>query len=164
MNALIQTWKCSNRFAVCRFRYIKSELFQAARYEPRREKKKPWAPGTFRRINFSVGMPDPLIRPHSSTSSFWFCKLHVITKTCLYNFDPLKPHFYIVKLGLVGVYIILFTSAQKHRLWVLVRNASLRRFSRVPTIYVLSRNMKISESFYLKIFSFFSGKIFSTFE
>ena len=22
-----------------------------------------------------------------------------ITKTCLYNFDPLKPHFYIVKLG-----------------------------------------------------------------
>ena len=28
-----------------------------------------------------------------------------ITKTCLYNFDPLKPHFYIVKLGLTGVYI-----------------------------------------------------------
>ena len=22
-----------------------------------------------------------------------------ITKTYLYNFDPLKPHFYIVKLG-----------------------------------------------------------------
>ena len=29
-----------------------------------------------------------------------------ITKTCLYNFDPLKPHFYIVKLGFRGVYII----------------------------------------------------------
>ena len=29
-----------------------------------------------------------------------------ITKTCLYNFDPLKPHFYIVKLGFTGVYII----------------------------------------------------------
>ena len=27
-------------------------------------------------------------------------------KTCLYNFDPLKPHFYIVKLGFTGVYII----------------------------------------------------------
>ena len=25
-----------------------------------------------------------------------------ITKTCLYNFDPLKPHFYIVKLGFTG--------------------------------------------------------------
>ena len=29
-----------------------------------------------------------------------------ITKTCLYNFDPLKRHFYTVKLGFTGVYII----------------------------------------------------------
>ena len=29
----------------------------------------------------------------------------LITKTCLYNFDPLKPHFHIVKLGFTGVYI-----------------------------------------------------------
>ena len=29
-----------------------------------------------------------------------------ITKTYLYNLDPLKPHFYIVKLGFTGVYII----------------------------------------------------------
>ena len=28
-----------------------------------------------------------------------------ITKTCLYNFDPIKPHFYTVKLGFIGVYI-----------------------------------------------------------
>ena len=28
-----------------------------------------------------------------------------ITKTCLYNFDPLKPHFYMVKLGFTGLYI-----------------------------------------------------------
>ena len=51
-----------------------------------------------------------------------------ITKTCLYNFDPLKPHFYIVKLGFTGVYIIFLISALKLRLWVLVRTASLRRF------------------------------------
>ena len=51
-----------------------------------------------------------------------------ITKTCLYNFDPLKPHFYIVKLGFTGVYIIFLISSQKHRLWVLVRTASPRRF------------------------------------
>ena len=31
-------------------------------------------------------------------------------KTCLYNFDPLKPHFYIVKLGFTGVYIIFLIS------------------------------------------------------
>ena len=34
-----------------------------------------------------------------------------ITKTYLYNFDPLKPHFYIVKLGFTGVYIIFLISA-----------------------------------------------------
>ena len=30
----------------------------------------------------------------------------------LYNFDPLKPHFYIEKLGFTGVYIIFLISAQ----------------------------------------------------
>ena len=35
-----------------------------------------------------------------------------ITKTYLYNFDPMKPHFYIVKLGFTGVYIIFLISAQ----------------------------------------------------
>ena len=55
------------------------------------------------------------------------CFIHVvlITKTCLYNFDPsplnpLKPHFYIVKLEFTGINIIFFISVQKHRLWVLV--------------------------------------------
>ena len=51
-----------------------------------------------------------------------------ITKTYLYNVDPHKLHFYIVKLGFTGVYIIFLISAQKHRLWVLVRTASSRRF------------------------------------
>ena len=50
-----------------------------------------------------------------------------ITKTYLYNSDPLKPHFYIAKLGFTGVYIIFLISAQKHRLWVLVRTASSNR-------------------------------------
>ena len=44
--------------------------------------------------------------PHSSDT-----RPH-ITKTCLYNFDPLKPHLYIVKLGFTGVYIIFLISAQ----------------------------------------------------
>ena len=52
----------------------------------------------------------------------------IITKTYLYKFDPFKPHFYIVKLGFTGVYIIFLISAQNHRLWVLVRTASPRRF------------------------------------
>ena len=82
-----------------------------------------------------------------------------ITKTCLYNFDSHKPHFYIVKLEFTGVYIIFlillkntdcgYSFAKKHRLWVLVRTASPRRFQRVPTIYVLSRNMKNIRFFFL---------------
>ena len=35
-----------------------------------------------------------------------------ITKTYLYNFDPLKPHFYIVKLGFTMVYIIFLISTE----------------------------------------------------
>ena len=57
--------------------------------------------------------PDPPLGP-----------LPNFTKTYLYNFDPLKPHFYVVKLGCKGVYIIFLISVQKHRLWVLVRTAS----------------------------------------
>ena len=53
-----------------------------------------------------------------------FLQLVIITKTRLYYFDPLKPHFYIVKLGFTGVYIIFLIFAQKHRLWVLVKTAS----------------------------------------
>ena len=30
---------------------------------------------------------------------------------------PLKPYFYIERLGFTGVYIIFLISAQKHRLW-----------------------------------------------
>ena len=35
-----------------------------------------------------------------------------IMKTYLYNFDPLKPRFNIVKLGFTRIYIILLISAQ----------------------------------------------------
>ena len=33
-------------------------------------------------------------------------------KTRLYNFDPLKPHFYTVKLGFTGVYFLFLISAK----------------------------------------------------
>ena len=73
-----------------------------------------------------------------------------ITKTRLYNFDPLKPHFYIVKLGFTGVYIIFLISAQKHRLWVLVRTAVLTSthniyFNEYPQYIFWAEIWKISE-------------------
>ena len=40
---------------------------------------------------------------------------------------PLIPHFYIVKLGVQG-YSFFLIFALKHRLWLLVRTASMRRF------------------------------------
>ena len=67
-----------------------------------------------------AGHPPSLIRVFATRMN--------ITKTHLYSFDPLKPHFYIVKLGFTGVYVIFLISAQKHRLLVLVRTASPRRF------------------------------------
>ena len=59
---------------------------------------------------------------HEEIASLAILNVLIITKTRLYNFDPFKPHFYIVKLGFTGVYIIFFIFAQKHRLWVLVRS------------------------------------------
>ena len=65
-----------------------------------------------------------------------------IMKTYLYNLDPLKPYFNIVKLGFTGVCIIFLISAKK---W-----GGSKQY---PTIYVFSKNMKYI-SFYLKIFIF----------
>ena len=76
----------------------------------------------------------------------------VITKTCLYNFDPLIPHFYIIKLGFTGVYIIFLISARKHRLWV-QRGSS----NKYPQCMFWAEIWKISV-FHLKIFSFLEVK------
>ena len=56
-----------------------------------------------------------------SCSLIGICTFHqkfmYITKTCLYKFDPRKPHFYIVKLGFTGVYIIFHISARNIDCW-----------------------------------------------
>ena len=62
-----------------------------------------------------------LICPHKYT-------LHPSRKHAYMILTPLKPHFYTVKLGFTGVYVIFLISAQNHRLWELVRTASVRRF------------------------------------
>ena len=62
---------------------------------------------------------------NNTRHDIWFC-LFIIMKTYLYNFGPLKPHFYIVKLGFTRVYIIFLITAQKHRLWVMA-NAYLSK-------------------------------------
>ena len=65
-----------------------------------------------------------LTNPKRSTLKGADYFLSDITKTYQYNFDTLKPHFYIVKLDFTGVNLIFLISAQKHRLWVRVRGGS----------------------------------------
>ena len=71
----------------------------------------------------------------------------LITKTWLYNFDPLKPHFCIVKLRFIGVCIIFLNSAHKHRLWALVKTASSRGSNEYQLFMFLAEIWKISEFF-----------------
>ena len=53
------------------------------------------------------------IEPYSLWNIRKKCHLvYIITKTYLYNIEPLQPYFYIVKLGFTGVYIIFLNSVQ----------------------------------------------------
>ena len=52
-------------------------------------------------------------------------KYKIVKRTCLYNSESLKTHFYTVKLGFTGVYFIFLISAQTHRLWVIVRGEAV---------------------------------------
>ena len=63
-----------------------------------------------------------------------------ITKPYLYKYDPIKPHFYIVKLGFTGVYVVFSYFCSKYRL------------------RVLSRNMKKNQSLLSKSFQFLEVK------
>ena len=77
-----------------------------------------------------------------------------ITKTCLYNFDPIKLHFYIVKLGFTGVYIIFLFLLKNidcgYSLEPPLRGGS----NEYPQSMFWAEIWKISEFFYLKKFSF----------
>ena len=87
--------------------------------------------------------------------------LPCITKTRLYSFNPLKPHFYIVKLGFTGVYIIFLISAQNIDCGYSLER--LRGSNEHAQSMFWVEIWKISEIFIWK-FSLFGGKIFSIFE
>ena len=86
-----------------------------------------------------------------------------MTKTCLYNFDPLKPHFYIVKIGFTGVDIIFLVSAQN-----IDCGYSLEPL--VKTVLTSTHNLcfeqkhETNQNFLSENFHFVGGKIFSIFE
>ena len=82
----------------------------------------------------------------------------LITKTRLYNFDPLKPQFYIVKLGFTGVYIIFLISAQNIDCGYSLEPPHRGGSNEYPQSMFCAEIWKISEIFIWK-FSFFDGKI-----
>ena len=54
-----------------------------------------------------------------------YLQTHVTGDASRKHADPLKPRFYIVKVGLTGVYIVFLISALKHRLRVLTDTHNL---------------------------------------
>ena len=86
-----------------------------------------------------------------------------ITKTYLYNFDPLKPHFYIVKLGFTGVYISFLISAQNINCGYLLEPPRWGGSNEYPQSMFWAEILKISELL-SEIFHFFGCKIFYVFE
>ena len=86
-----------------------------------------------------------------------------ITKTYLYNFDPLKPHFHIIKLGFTGVYIIFLISTQKHRLWYSLEPPRRGGSNEYQQSIFCAEIRKISE-FLSENFHVFGGEIFNIFE
>ena len=77
-----------------------------------------------------------------------------ITKTCLYIFYPLKPHFYIVKLGFTGVFIIFLISDQNIDCGYSLEPPRRGGSNEYPQSIFWAESWKISEFFIWK-FSFF---------
>ena len=84
-------------------------------------------------------------------------------KTRLYNIDPLKPHFYTVKLGFTGVYIIFLIYAQNIDCGYSLEPPCRGGSNEHPQSMFWAEILKISEFFVWK-FSVFRGENFYIFE
>ena len=77
-----------------------------------------------------------------------------ITKTCLYNINLLKPHFYMVKLGFTGVYIIFLISAQNINCGYSLESPRRGGSNDYPLSIIWAEIWKNVRLFLSKIFSF----------
>ena len=80
--------------------------------------------------------------------------LQFITKTRLYDFNPLKPHFYIVKLGFTGVYIIFLILLKYIDCGYLLELPRRGGSNEYPQSMFWSEIWRNIEIFYLKIYLF----------
>ena len=103
-----------------------------------------------------------MAQPGLNTGNFWnvlpmktpisLTNQRHITKTCLYSFDPLKPHFYIVKLRFTGVNIIFLISAQNIDWGYSLEPPHWGGSNEYPQSMFWAEIWKISEFFICKIF------------
>ena len=87
-----------------------------------------------------------------------------ITKTCLYNFNPLKPQFYIVKLGFTGVYIIFLFLLKNINCGYSLEAPRRAGSNEYPKSMFWAEIWNISEFFFIWKFSVFGGIIFYIFD
>ena len=131
---------------------------------PRHQKKEGWGSNNDK-TNVIYETTDSRKKKNCNrgTTLEWSAEKLLIMRTCLYNFDPLKPHVYIVKLGFTGVYIIFLISAQKHRLWYSFEPPRRGGSYEYPQSMFWAEMYKISEFFVWK-FSVYGGNVFRIFE
>ena len=86
-----------------------------------------------------------------------------ITITCLYNFDPLKPHFYKVILEFTGVYIIFHILVKNIDCGNTLEPPRQGGSNEYPQSMFRAEIWKISEFLFEK-FHFFGGEIFNILE
>ena len=86
-----------------------------------------------------------------------------ITKIYLYNFDPLKPYFYIVKLGLQGYTLFLLFLLKNIDCGYSLEPPRRGGSNEYPQSMFWTEIWEISE-FLSEILPFFGGEIFYIFD
>ena len=76
----------------------------------------------------------------------------LITKTCIYNFDPLKPRFYLVKLRLTGYTLSCFFLVINIDCAYLSEPPRRGGSNEYPQYMFWAKIWKKNQDFYLKIF------------
>ena len=90
--------------------------------------------------------------------SFCFMSWCFIRKTCPCNVYPLKPHFYIAKLGYAGVYLFFLFLLQNIDCGYSLEPPRRGGSNVYPQKYVLSKNKKKYQKFPTEIFQFLQLK------
>ena len=95
----------------------------------------------FLHLRYAVGTQQIHIHPWRNYLTAYYSydrKLYMyITKTCLYNSDPLKPHFYIVKLGFTVNRLVSVMAIEREPYFQIAFDKTLYFFNKNGWIFFL---------------------------